>query len=89
VTWIQSGNWQPGTHRIKILTGPIFSLERGRVCGVREWVRLEMSSADLMRRVAGVGNDFTMDPAIHWCVKKNQAIPMGMGGPSILIGGKQ
>jgi len=88
VAWIQSGSWQPGTHRIKILTGPIFLLEHGRVEGVRDWARLEMSSSDLLQRVAGVGNDFAMDPAVHWCVKKNQAVPMGMGAPSILIEGR-
>lgn len=87
ITWIQTGNWRPGTHRIKILTGPIYLLEKGLVTAQRPWAQLELTTADLLDRVAGVGNDFAMDPAVHWCVKKNQSVPMAMGAPSILIRG--
>ncbi len=87
VSWIQSGNWRPGTDRIKILTGPIFLLEKGRFQGYRDWAALEFTTTDLLARIAGVGSDFTMDPAVHWCQKKNQAVPMGMGAPSVLVRG--
>jgi len=87
ISWIQSGNWRPGTDRIKIMTGPIFLLEKGRFRGYRDWAALEFTTADLLARIGGIGSDFTMDPAVHWCQKKNQAVPMGMGAPSILVRG--
>jgi len=88
VAWIRSGSWQPGTHRIKIMTGPIFYTERGEALAKRDWARLDMGTADLLDRIEAVGDDFEMDPAVHWCVKKHQPVPMGMGAPSILIGGR-
>ena len=87
VAWVRSGNWRPGDSAFKVLTGPIFLLERGRPVGYRGWASLRFTTLNLLRRIAGVGRDFTMDPVVHWCLKKNQVVPMSMGSPSILVEG--
>ena len=88
VSWIQKGNWRPGSDKIKVLTGPVFHLKKGHSTQFRMWTSLEFNTLDLLSRIGGVGNDFTMDPVVHWCMKKNQTVPMGMGAPSLLIQGQ-
>ncbi len=87
ISWIQSGNWQPGSHKIKVLTGPMFYLKKGCPIAYREWTILSFSTLELLSGIIDVGDDLLMDPVVHWCVKKNQATPMGMGGPSLLLKG--
>jgi len=85
VSWIQSGNWRPGGERFKVLTGPIFEVHRGKVVAKRSWVSLRFSIGGFLGSIAAVGRDMTMDPVVHWCVKKNQRVPMSMGSPSLLL----
>jgi len=87
VSWIQSGNWRPGLQRIKALTGPVFRLRRGEPVAWTPWTVLRFSIFDLLAGILEVGDDLCMDPATHWCVKKNQPAPIGMGSPSILMRG--
>lgn len=87
VTEIQSGNWLPGSQKLKVLTGPIYLLENGDPVARRPWAVFEFSIMQLLQRIEAVGGDFRMDPLVHWCMKKHQAVPMGMGSPSLLIGG--
>lgn len=85
VTSIQSGNWLPGSQKLKILTGPVYLLHRGEPIAMRPWTVLEFSIMQLLQRIIGVGGDFRADPLVHWCMKKNQAVAMGMGSPSLLL----
>lgn len=89
ITGIQSGNWLPGSQKLKVLTGPVFLLEHGEPIARRSWTVFEFSIMQLLSRIEAIGGDFRMDPLVHWCMKKNQAVPMGMGAPSLLIGGKR
>ena len=89
VTWIQSGNWNPGSHHIKALTGPIYYLERGQPRAFLPWIRLRFTMLGLLQSIVAVGPAPIMDPVVHWCVKRHQAVPMSMGSPSILLEGAQ
>jgi len=40
-----------------------------------------------LRNVRGIGNDMAMDPGIGNCGKAGQWVPVGVGQPSLLIGG--
>ena len=88
VTSIQRGNWRPGSTRINVLTGPVVYLERGEPKAQKPWVVLQFSILDLLQRIEAVGTDLVMDPVLHWCMKKNQAVPFAMGSPSILLKGQ-
>ncbi|MEY4781283.1 MAG: hypothetical protein RLZZ607_2596, partial [Pseudomonadota bacterium] len=37
--------------------------------------------------IRGIGNDLRMDPGIGSCGKAGQYVPVGVGQPSLLIGG--
>lgn len=87
VTGIQSGSWLPGSQKLKVLTGPVYLLDQGQPVARRSWVVFEFSIMQLLDRIEAVGGDFRMDPQVHWCMKKNQAVPMGMGSPSLFLGG--
>lgn len=85
LSWIQSGKWVPGTDTLRVLTGPVFELKRGEPVAFAPWLYLEFAALDLLKRIVGVGRDFTLDPHVHWCVKRHQAVPMSLGSPSLLI----
>ncbi|MEM1360547.1 MAG: metalloprotease TldD [Pseudomonadota bacterium] len=40
-----------------------------------------------LRKVRGIGNDLALDPGIGNCGKAGQWVPVGVGQPSLLIGG--
>lgn len=40
-----------------------------------------------MKRIRGIGNDMALDPGIGNCGKAGQWVPVGVGQPSLLIGG--
>jgi TldD protein len=40
-----------------------------------------------LRQIRAVGNDLKLDPGIGNCGKAGQWVPVGVGQPSLLIGG--
>ncbi len=40
-----------------------------------------------LRQIRAVGNDMAMDPGIGTCGKQGQGVPVGVGQPTLLIGG--
>ncbi|NCO21070.1 MAG: metalloprotease TldD [Rhodobacterales bacterium] len=43
--------------------------------------------ATALRQIRGIGNDMALDPGIGNCGKAGQWVPVGVGQPSLLIGG--
>ena len=43
--------------------------------------------ATALRQIRGIGNDMRLDPGIGNCGKNGQWVPVGVGQPSLLIGG--
>jgi TldD protein len=43
--------------------------------------------ATALRQIRGIGNDLALDPGIGSCGKAGQWVPVGVGQPSLMIGG--
>ncbi len=43
--------------------------------------------ATALQQIRGIGNDLALDPGIGNCGKAGQWVPVGVGQPSLLIGG--
>jgi TldD protein len=43
--------------------------------------------ATALQRIRGLGNDMALDPGIGNCGKQGQWVPVGVGQPTVLIGG--
>jgi TldD protein len=43
--------------------------------------------ATALKQIRGLGNDFALDPGMGTCGKQGQWVPVGVGQPSVLIGG--
>jgi hypothetical protein len=89
ISWIQSGNWRPGTQRIKVLTGPVYRVRGGQATHVTPWSQLSFSITSLLQRMTALGDDGKRDPITHYCVKGHQRVPMSLVSPSILLRGSQ
>ena len=48
---------------------------------------LLLDGATSLKHIRGIGNDLQMDPGIGSCGKAGQFVPVGVGQPSLLIGG--
>ncbi len=40
---------------------------------------------DVLAKISMVGNDMALDPGIGTCGKEGQAVPVGVGQPTLLI----
>ena len=43
--------------------------------------------ATAMKQIRGIGNDMALDPGMGSCGKQGQWVPVGVGQPSLMIGG--
>ena len=43
--------------------------------------------ATALQQIRAIGNDMTLDPGIGNCGKQGQWVPVGVGQPTLLIGG--
>ena len=43
--------------------------------------------ATALKQIRGIGNDMAMDPGVGNCGKAGQWVPVGVGQPSLMIGG--
>ena len=42
---------------------------------------------DVLQRVSMIGNDMSLDPGVGTCGKEGQGVPVGVGQPTLLMGG--
>ncbi|WP_287760757.1 metalloprotease TldD [Acidiphilium sp.] len=64
-----------------------YMIEDGRVGAPVKGATLIGNGPDALTRVEMIGNDLELDPGIGTCGKNGQGVPVGVGQPSILIGG--
>ncbi len=64
-----------------------YRVENGKVGDPVKGATLIGDGATAMRHVRAIGNDMAMDPGIGSCGKNGQSVPVGVGQPTLLIGG--
>lgn len=64
-----------------------YKVENGEVKYPVKGATLIGDGPSALRQVRAIGNDSTMDPGIGSCGKAGQTVPVGVGQPTLLIGG--
>ena len=64
-----------------------YRVKDGKVGAPVKGATLIGDGATALRRIRGVGNDMALDPGMGNCGKQGQWVPVGVGQPSLLIGG--
>ncbi|MCH2077714.1 MAG: metalloprotease TldD [Rhodobacteraceae bacterium] len=64
-----------------------YRVKDGKVGAPVKGATLIGDGATALRHIRGVGNDFALDPGIGNCGKAGQWVPVGVGQPSLMIGG--
>ncbi len=62
-----------------------YLIEDGRIGAPVKGASLIGNGPDVLTRVAGVGNDFALDPGVGTCGKNGQGVPVGVGLPTLLV----
>ncbi|GMG81830.1 metalloprotease TldD [Paralimibaculum aggregatum] len=64
-----------------------YRVKGGRVLHPVKGATLIGDGPSALRRIRAVGNDMAMDPGVGTCGKNGQGVPVGVGQPTLLIGG--
>ncbi len=64
-----------------------YRIENGKVTSPVKGVTLIGNGPDVLTKIRGIGNDSALDSGIGTCGKDGQSVPVGVGQPSMLIGG--
>ena len=64
-----------------------YRVKNGQVGAPVKGATLIGDGATSLRQIRGIGNDMALDPGIGNCGKAGQWVPVGVGQPSLLIGG--
>ncbi len=96
VSEIRDGIWAVGFGggQVDITSGKfVFScteayrVENGKVGAPVKGATLIGDGATALTRIRGLGNDMQLDPGMGNCGKEGQWVPVGVGQPTVLIGG--
>lgn len=64
-----------------------YLIENGKISTPIKGATLIGNGPDVLKKVKMIGNDFKLDDGIGTCGKAGQGVPVGVGQPSMLIGG--
>ncbi len=64
-----------------------YRVKNGKVGAPVKGATLIGDGATALQRIRGLGNDMALDPGMGNCGKAGQWVPVGVGQPSVLIGG--
>jgi TldD protein len=64
-----------------------YLIEDGKVGPAVKGATLIGNGPDVLTKVNMIGNDMMLDPGIGTCGKDGQGVPVGVGQPTMLIGG--
>ena len=64
-----------------------YLIEDGKVTRPVRGATLIGDGATVMSNITMIGNDFDFDPGVGTCGKAGQGVPVGIGQPSLKIGG--
>ncbi len=64
-----------------------YRVKNGKVGNAVKGATLIGDGATALKNIRGIGNDMAMDPGIGSCGKSGQWVPVGVGQPTLFIGG--
>ena len=64
-----------------------YLIEDGRITAPVRGATLIGDGATALTRIEMIGDDFAFDPGVGVCGKAGQGVPVGIGQPSLKIGG--
>jgi TldD protein len=64
-----------------------YRVEGGKVGAPVKGATLIGDGPQAMKQIRAIGNDMALDPGVGTCGKAGQSVPVGVGQPSLLIGG--
>jgi len=64
-----------------------YRVQDGKVGAPVKGATLIGDGATALRQIRGIGNDMALDPGMGTCGKAGQWVPVGVGQPTLLIGG--
>ena len=64
-----------------------YMIENGKISYPVKGATLIGNGPDVLKRVAMIGNDMSLDPGIGTCGKEGQSVPVGVGQPTLRIDG--
>jgi len=64
-----------------------YEVKNGTVGAPLKGATLIGDGATALKHIRGLGNDMALDPGMGTCGKAGQWVPVGVGQPSVLIGG--
>ncbi|WP_099826753.1 metalloprotease TldD [Oceaniglobus indicus] len=64
-----------------------YRVRNGKIGAAIKGATLIGDGATALQKIRAIGNDFAMDPGIGNCGKAGQWVPVGVGQPTVLIGG--
>ena len=64
-----------------------YRVKDGRIGDPIRGATLIGDGATALRKIRAIGNDMTLDPGIGNCGKQGQWVPVGVGQPTLMIGG--
>ncbi len=64
-----------------------YKIENGKITTPIKGATLIGSGLDVLKKIKAVGNDLKLDDGIGTCGKDAQSVPVGVGQPSLLVGG--
>jgi len=64
-----------------------YRVQNGKIGAPVKGATLIGDGATALRQIRGIGNDMALDPGIGNCGKAGQWVPVGVGQPTLLIGG--
>ncbi len=82
---IGSGEVRPAEDRFHFDVLEGYVIEHGHLAAPVRPLRVSGRPAEMLHRVAAVGDDFKVDPARGACVKDGQTVPVSVGMPTVLL----
>ncbi|MEE8618363.1 MAG: metalloprotease TldD, partial [Nitrosomonadaceae bacterium] len=64
-----------------------YMIENGKISYPVKGATLIGNGPDVLKRVAMIGNDMSLDPGVGTCGKEGQSVPVGVGQPTLRIDG--
>ena len=64
-----------------------YQVKNGKVGAPVKGATLIGDGATALKQIRALGNDMALDPGMGMCGKQGQWVPVGVGQPSVLIGG--